>query len=192
MNRQLHDDAKAARLMEPALRYLRSAGDRALVLDIGNAERHYRRALDIVTDEGTDRAALLVREGRVLGLLARLPDAAADFDEGIAYLLKSGELTQAGEAMCYYADILARQDDPRAWELTDDALVLLESVPPSPQLVIALAHKAMDLVMRLDPGQALPVARRAKRLAADLGLAPSPEILHAEGLALLDSGDVLA
>ena len=190
MNRQLHDDAKAARLMEPALRYLRSAGDRALVLDIGNAERHYRRALDLVTDEGTDRAALLVREGRVLGLLARLPDAAADFDEGIAYLLKSGELTQAGEAMCYYADILARQDDPRAWELTDDALVLLESVPPSPQLVIALAHKAMDLVMRLDPGQALAVARRAKRLAADLGLAPSPEILHAEGLALLDSGDV--
>ena len=69
------DDALADSLVEPAVRYLMLAGDRAWPLDVAAAERHYARALKVAGADSPRRSALLVKWAKAATELGRKAEA---------------------------------------------------------------------------------------------------------------------
>jgi len=166
-------DPLAGELAVRAVHFLMLAGDRAMGIDAGAAERHYARALALAGPDHSERADVLARHAEALRLRARFPEAAAAYEEAIAALQANGNLRAAAAAMTRYSMLRHRLGDPAYRKAADKALEILEPLGPSPALVEALAgHAIASLVSDQHPA-AMRFASRAVEVAAELGL-PTP------------------
>ena len=183
------DDAVAAELNEPALRFLTLAGERALGLDTSAALANLERALALAPAGHPDRPRVLARFGEAAQYAARFAEAAAALDEAIDAYRAVGDLPAAATAMTLLSRISQHLQDPRTSSLPDEALALLEPLGPSPALVEVLAEVTAHQAIAGASEQAIVTAERTLAVAADLGLPRPARPLGYRGLARTDLGD---
>jgi class 3 adenylate cyclase/tetratricopeptide (TPR) repeat protein len=182
-------DGDTEHLQAKALRYLTLAGDRALGIDVGTAERHYGRALELTRGDDPQRPGLLARHGEALRQRGRFPEAARALEESIEGLRVQGNLRAMAVAMMRYGIVLFWVGDPRRREVFAEALATLEPLGPSPELVEALTEQSgADVVSSEFPG-AIAFADRAIALAQELRLPEPARALGFRGLARAQLGD---
>jgi class 3 adenylate cyclase/tetratricopeptide (TPR) repeat protein len=183
---------EAERLRAPAARFLVLAGDRAIQLDVGKAERSYARALELLPEGGDRRAEVLAKAAETAWLAGRLAEAERGYAEAIAEARRHGDVLKAGEVMVdLVASLRDRGETRRAREVLDEAVELLERAPPGPELALAYLHVARDDVIAGRSRAALESSERAIRLLERLGMRDdTARALQFRGGARLDQGDL--
>jgi class 3 adenylate cyclase/tetratricopeptide (TPR) repeat protein len=178
----------AAELVEPAVRYLELAGDRAWSLDVTAAERFYAQALEVAGPGSSRRAALLVCWARSLTELGRDAEAVGPLEEAIARLSAEGDTRSLAVAQMALARALSGGSGVRWLELADEAVALLEADGPSPELVAVLTEWLLLTLVLSDSRRQLDVAERAMALSELLGLSPDARLFGFRGCARCDLG----
>jgi len=92
--------------------------------------------------------------------------------------------------MTMLADVLWSMRDPRSPQVVAEAVALLESEPPGPELVAAYTERARLESLRGESRKATEGADRAMALASRLGLEEPAKALGYRGMARCDLGDV--
>lgn len=180
----------ASELEAPTLRFLTLAGERALGLNTSTALTNFEQALALTPPRHPDRPATLTHWAEALADAGRYADAVTALEEAIAALKSSGDLPAAAEAMTQLSTALSRLGDPRWATLSSEEVALLSPLPPSPQLVDALASLAVDECLQGRPQIGLENADRALNLADELGLPRPARALGYRGVARCLIGDV--
>jgi tetratricopeptide (TPR) repeat protein len=172
-----------------ALRFLNLAGDRALGLDTAAALANFERALALTPPGHPERARVLMGLGQAVLQAGRSLEAAEALEEAIGSFRARDEFAAAARAMATTSIALRELGDPRWSELPAEAVVLLEPLPPGPELVAALTEVAgvEGLEGRLEAG--VRAAERALVLAEDLGLARPARAVGFRGVARSFLGD---
>jgi class 3 adenylate cyclase/tetratricopeptide (TPR) repeat protein len=161
----------ADRLGPEAAHYLVLAGDRAIQLDVGKAESHYRRALELLPQGHPERASALPRAAETAWLAGRLLEAERGYEEAIAEARRQGNVLRAGEVMVdLVASLRDRGETDRARRLLDEAVELLEHEPPARGLALAYLHRARDDAVSGRSEEGLRSSQQAIDLAGRLGL----------------------
>jgi class 3 adenylate cyclase/tetratricopeptide (TPR) repeat protein len=171
------DLARAARVTEGiadmgdvARRYLRLAGIRALALDVAKAEEHFRRALEMTPPEHRDRPRIEAGLAEVAFQNGRLDEAEGLYAQAVEGLRAQGATAEAADAMVRLSVVTEYRGDPAgSRDLLSEAIDVLSTMPPGPQLARALTESAGSL---LATGQNQELIRRADRaieLAASTG-----------------------
>jgi tetratricopeptide (TPR) repeat protein len=161
----------AERLGPEAAHYLLLAGDRAIQLDVGKAEFHYRRALELLREGHPERASALARAAETAWLSGRLLEAERGYEEAIAEARRQGNVLHAGEVMVdLVASLRDRGETDRARRLLDEAVELLEGEPPGRELALAYLHVARDDSVSGRSHEALASSQKTIDLARRLGL----------------------
>jgi class 3 adenylate cyclase len=176
-------------LVEPAVRYLELAGDRALPLDVAATGRYYARALEAGGPDGPRRSTLLVKWARAATELGREAEAVGPLEEAITRLRAEGQTRSAALAQMALAWALPDEGEIRWLELADEALALLEAEEPSPELVAAQTEWLKLTFAAGIPSKMLDVSSRAMALSERLGLSPDARLLAYRGCARIDLGD---
>jgi class 3 adenylate cyclase/tetratricopeptide (TPR) repeat protein len=179
-----------AELSSRALRYLRMAGDRALGIDVGAAERRYARALGLTTVDHPERPHLLVSHAEALRQQGRFPEAARAFEEAIEGLRALGDVAAMAVALGRYSTVIWRLADPRKnRDVTTEAVALLEALGPSPELAAALADQASTSFTSSEFRESITLADRAIALAEELDLPEPARALGFRGGSRIYLGD---
>jgi class 3 adenylate cyclase/tetratricopeptide (TPR) repeat protein len=156
-------------LEQEALRFVVLAGDRAVGLDVDEAEAHYARALDLLPHDHPERARLLARSAVAAHHAGRLKEAAATLDEAIAELKQQGLDLETGRALIALTSVLYRLGDPREIKVLEEGIELLEAQPGS-ELVDAYAEMAGTKMVQGVYNDAIEWSERALELAEQLEL----------------------
>jgi class 3 adenylate cyclase/tetratricopeptide (TPR) repeat protein len=180
---------QAADLEAPALRFLTLAGDRALGLDTAAALGNFERALALTPPGHLERPEALAHFGEAAFQAGRYTEGAEALEEAIASLRSRGDLGAASHAMLTLAVVLAQVGDPRTWTLPQEALALLQPMPPGPELVEALTGMAAAEALAGRPEDGVRYTERAIALGGELGLERSARALGYRGLARIGLGD---
>jgi tetratricopeptide (TPR) repeat protein len=180
---------QASELEAPALKFLTLAGERALGLDTSAALTNLERALALAPAGHPERPEALARFGEAALQAGRFTEAAEALEEALASFRAEGDLTDAARAMGTLGLVLGSLGDPRAWSLPVEALMLLEPLGPSPELVGALIEVVRADALQKRSGDAILLADQALALAEELGLARPARALGYRGLARTDLGD---
>jgi hypothetical protein len=183
----------AARLADPAIRYLVLAGDRAMNLDVALAKQRYAKALDLVGSEGTERYRVLAKwAGAVAMEEGGDLEAAGAYREAVDGLRGSGDVDAAAVAMCRLSRCLSALGDPTAPDLPGQALQLIaDSEPSSEQAFIYTVCAQVLYIYGASPPEAvIEAATRALEVADVLGLPVPAEAMLWRGMARVDLGDL--
>jgi class 3 adenylate cyclase/tetratricopeptide (TPR) repeat protein len=167
-----------------ASRHLALAGERALALDVDRAEQSLARALELTPAGHPERALLLERWAQAARQQERPKEAKAALEEALGLHRERGEKVAAARVLTALASVLARMGDPRdprGEEAIGEALALLETQPPGPDLVAAYARLSSRRYVSAAFPEAIVAAGRALQLAAELGLPEPPVALGARG-----------
>ena len=183
------DGQLAGRLVEPAIRALWAAGDKALPLDVALAERHYRHAIRLCPEGSPLRSHLLVAHGESLLQSGAISEARSALERGLVGLRDAGELRAEAVATERLASLLWLQGDAKAIEVAARAAALLEREPPSAEQVNVLADWAAMCAASYESERAIPLADRALDLSRELRLPVSVRALGWRGLARCHFGD---
>ena len=141
------DEALAAELRPPTIRFLLLAGKRALGLDLPVALELLERAVAQAPTGHPDRPTVLESYGDALKDSGRYPDAAAAYDETVTLLRSAGRPIPAGAVMGKLGGMYENMGDPRSQGATRDAVDLLEPHGPTPELANVLRRLAtVDVV----------------------------------------------
>ena len=180
-----------AELRERLRGFLLLAGERASRLDAQKAYEQYARALELTPPEHPERAEMLDRasgaawesgrvgEGRELAL-----QALADYrqrNDAIGVGRSLSTLSHVNWIMGRHAEAAAR---------VDEAVAVLETEPPSPELAITYSRLAGRAMMRGRSQECLEYAEKAMALAQELEV--EEQVLfawQARGTALCELGD---
>jgi predicted ATPase/class 3 adenylate cyclase len=158
-------------LEEQLKRFLVLAGERALRLDVTNAESFYRRALELLPHGDPQRPTVVARAAEAAALAGRYPEAEAGYVEAITDFRARGNRLRAGEALVKLAAIVRdRGERDRAGLLLAEAVELLEREPPSAELVLAYSHAARYYHFSGGSEQALEWEEKAIETARALGI----------------------
>ena len=158
---------------DKAIEYARRAGDHAArVFAFEEAFRLYESALELVQDQAV-RALLLERMALVAQLQGRLQEARGLLEEAVALHRMRGEKLAAGRVLTVLSNVLWRIGDPRRIDILTDALTLLETESPGPELVAGYSELAGHRAGEAAYGPAIDAADRALDLAVELAL-PEP------------------
>ena len=179
---------EADELLESSVRFHAMAGDRAIGLDVAGAEAHYAKALELAGPANDRRPDLLARWADALVQRGRFAEAAAAFEEAIEGFMARGDRLAAGKTMVGLAVALWRSD-MRAAEVSAEAVLLLESEPPGPELVAAFTDMAADRATAGAFDEAKAWGQRALNLAAEVALPEAAGALGFRGLACTFEGD---
>ena len=153
------------------LRFLALAGERALGLDTAAALASFERALALTPAGHPERAAALARFGEAAYHAGRYGEAKEALEEAISAFQAAGDrFAPPPGRWARSADVLYRLGDPRlGGRCPQQAVALLEPLPPGPELVSALTElaRAEALQGRNEAGlgyaeQALTLAERAR------------------------------
>jgi class 3 adenylate cyclase len=188
------DTTQAAKLADPARRFLALAGERALGLDTTQAEARLARALELTRPDDRKRPELLVRWAEAAFQVGRAREAAKAVEQALPPLRARGELTAAAGALQLLSLVTMRLGEGRQVALAAEAVELLEREAPSPTLVNAYARLAHMQTRAGALAEAIAAADRARAVASDLGL-PEPAwalSYRGEARALLGDPDGLA
>ena len=167
------DPDQAEELAAPARRFLTLAGERALGLDGERAEQNLARALTFAPVGHPDRASLLERWAHAAQQQGQGLEAKAALEEAFELFREQGEPLAAGRVLTALVTVLWSLGDPRRVRTIADALDLLETQPPSPEIVDAYAQLAGVHFINGSYVDAIAAADQARQLAAALGL-PKP------------------
>jgi len=157
-----------------AVRYLALAGERALGLDVEQAERNLARALDEATADDPQRPRLLEQWAQaLLQQQGRLREAQEALEQALTKYRKHGDALATGRTLTTLSGVLSGLADPRKTETLAEALELLEEEPHGPELVTAYTAQARAHARAGSLAEAIRAADHALELAARLGL-PRP------------------
>jgi class 3 adenylate cyclase len=180
---------QAADLEAPARRFLTLAGQRALGLDTAAANTNLERALALTPEGHANRANVLVSFAEAALHGGRTAEAKAALEEAIPALQALGDLPAQARALNMLSVVLGALADPRWAELPAQAFALLEPLPPDQDMVATLTEVAATEMIQGRSESAITVARRALRLAEELGLDRPPRALGYLGSSRMDIGD---
>ena len=174
---------QAEQLQAQSGRYLALAGERALSLDVEQAERQLALALELAPAGDLLRASLLERWAQAAQQQGRLQEARQAFEEALDIYRGQVEPVAAGRVLTRLGLVVHRLGDPLSEEMFAEAVELLERQPSGPELVSAYTYVAGRDLLTSRYAQAAAAAERALALAAELG-SPEPAFaLHWQGLA---------
>jgi len=180
---------EAEGLRDPAVRFLTLAGHRALGLDISAALVAFERGLALIPEPSDLKAPLLLGFAEAASAAARFPEARRAAAEAAALFAARGDRPSQARALRLEAWPAFRMgDNVTRHELNEQALALLESLPPSQEYVEALAALAGDEALRGHNERALELTTTALRVADENGLDPTGAYAR-RGLALCNLGD---
>jgi class 3 adenylate cyclase/tetratricopeptide (TPR) repeat protein len=180
---------QSAELEVPARRFLLLAGERALGLDTTVALASLDRALALAPSGHPQRPPILARWAEAARQAGRLAEATAALEEAITAFKERGDTVGAARAMTALSNVLWFTGDPRSKEMAAEAVTLLESKPPGPDLVAAYAEKTRIEALGGEAHAAIGSAERTLVLASSLGLEQSAKALGYKGLARGMLGD---
>ncbi len=173
-----------------ALTYLILAGDRALELDVPVAEARYSAALTFTPAGDPQRAHVLVRWADAARRLGRFAQAVSALEEALADFERTRDVLAAARSMDLLSNVLWQQaEGQRSREVATQAVTLLESQPPSAELVAAYAGESAGHYLDGEFTDAIRFADRAIALAASIGLEDPVTALHFRGFARREMGD---
>ena len=188
--RAVGDVGLAQSLIDPAIRFLSLAGDRAINLDVVAAERHYARALELLGETSSKRPRLLVSWAEALRQSSRYREAADALEQAVAGLKAAGDSRAAAAAMMNLAMVRATLGDPGADELRLEAVALLEGDGPSPEMAAVLCGWGSGLlVVEAQHEAAIEVLGRAIAISEQLGLPQAAKALGMQAMARCGLGD---
>jgi class 3 adenylate cyclase/tetratricopeptide (TPR) repeat protein len=180
---------QAASLESSALRFLMLAGERALGLDTATAFADFRRAVALVPPGHPKRPEVLVLLAEGARQSGRPKDAAEALEEAIVAFRERGDIATAARSMVALSDVLRHLSDQRGYELPAEALALLESLPPGPELVEVLTDMAATKSRGAAYAEELAWADRALDLANQLGMEVPANALGLRGVSRRYLGD---
>jgi class 3 adenylate cyclase/tetratricopeptide (TPR) repeat protein len=184
-------DERKGELESQLRRFLILAGDRALELDVGKAEKYYGQALELIATGEPERASVLGKRAEAAWLAGRLPEAEREYEEAIAGFRHHGDPVRAGGAMVELVAALRDQGETsRARALLAEAVELLEREPPGEELALAYVHKARDDMLSGRAQDCLESSEKAIALSRALGLENHvARTLQFRGFARFELGD---
>ena len=189
LNRAAGIGEQTERLQAQAVRYLALAGERALSLDVDQAERQLARALELGPPGNSERASLLERWAQAAQQQGRLQEARQALEKALELHRDQGEPVAAGRVLTRLALVVHRLGDPRSEEMIAEAVGLLEAQPAGPELVAGHTYMAGRCTLASRYPEGLAAAERALALGAELGLPEPAFALHWRGLARCELGD---
>jgi class 3 adenylate cyclase/tetratricopeptide (TPR) repeat protein len=178
-----------AELETAAIRYLGLAGERALGLDVDQAEQTLARALELCPPGHPDRARTLERWAQAALSQNRLQEARTAREEVLVLYREQGDALAAGRSLNRLSDVLSLLGDPHEDDALAEALSLLETLPPGPELVDAYASQAGTFLVNAAYAEAIAAADHALQLADQLGLPPPVNALGYRSGARTNLGD---
>ncbi len=178
-----------AELQDNAVRYLALAGERALPLDLARAEANLARAIELAP-AGDRRRAALLEKWATAGLQQIRPREARDaLEEALAIYRAENDRLAIGRVLARLATALGRLGDPKQEDVLSEAIAMLESEPPSSELVDAYSARAARRGIVSDYAEAVIAADKALALAVRLGAVEPARALGYRGLASAGRGD---
>ncbi len=188
-------DELPERVVASARRYLVVAGDRAMRLDVGQADGFYRRAMELTPVGHPDRPEAItkaVRAGRRTGSMST-EDAERLMVEAVEQLRGAGDLRAAGHAMVRRSlqlGMLGESATARA--VLAEAIEILEREPHGVELAHAYAAHAEDEMFAGRPRECLEWAGRAIALLGGVGSSVEVRVMayQLRGMARCELGDV--
>jgi tetratricopeptide (TPR) repeat protein len=184
-------DEREGELESHLRRFLVLAGDRALELDVGKAEKYYGQALELIAAGDRERASVLSKRAEAAWLAGRLAEAEQGYEKAIAAFRQQGDLVPAGGAMVELVGALRdRGETSRARDLLAQAVELLEREPPGEELARAYLHTARDAMLSGRAQDCQESSEKAIALSRALGLENHvARALQFRGFARFELGD---
>jgi class 3 adenylate cyclase/tetratricopeptide (TPR) repeat protein len=179
----------ATELQDAAVRFLLLAGERALGLDTSRAEGHLARALALAAPGHGWRAKVLVRWADAVRQANRQSEAAGALEEAISLFRGMGETLEAARAITTLANVEWQLGDPRSKQTANEAVSLLETIRPGPELVAAYSEVARLEHLGGEYREGMVSAQRALDLAAQLGMGVQAKALGYLGASRGSAGD---
>jgi tetratricopeptide (TPR) repeat protein len=179
------DTALQAEVTPSAARYALLAGERALGLDTTKALSLLERAMQLTPVDDPHQPQVLARFAAALFQAGRLEEAVATQTRVVATLRERGDQRGTGEALTS----LMLYECNWTGNFTGEAVALLETQPPGPELVAAYEQMAGDWLVRGAHDDALAASERSLALASDLDLPVPGRALGFHGSARCLSGD---
>jgi class 3 adenylate cyclase/tetratricopeptide (TPR) repeat protein len=148
---------------------LMMAGDRAKRLDATRAEDLYRQARDVLPQEDPEHTMALVEAAEIAAEVGRFEESERDFQQAMDEYRAGGDTLGLGGTMARLARSVMKHGQ-EARELLEQAIELLETQPPGPELARAYTRMGGHLYVAGDSHAALPWTEKAIALADELGL----------------------
>ncbi len=136
----------------------------------GARRRSSGAAAATLSTEGRGTPAEHYRATHGVGESSFRAQHARAFEEAVASFKDQGRRVEAARAMTTLANVLWFRGDARNREVAAEAVALLESEPPGPELVEAYAEAGRLDTLAGDHREGIGWAERALALASDLGL----------------------
>jgi class 3 adenylate cyclase/tetratricopeptide (TPR) repeat protein len=184
---------RLAELEECTRRFLVLAGNRAIVLNVAQAQVYYQQALALSPPDHAERPRIVAGTARAAFQSGQVEDAAAAYEEAIAGFARHGDIRGQGEALNRLCTVLWNQGETRrSRAVLLQAIELLEQERPSPELCSSYAQMAADRVLSGHSEEAPAWADKALALAEQLGGLPDVKVqaLDYRGMARCDLGDL--
>ncbi len=181
----------AAQLLEPTVRFLTLAGDRAFNLDVHAAERFYAAALELSVADSPERAHLDLKLGEAALWSGRSAQAEEPLQRAAEALKGAGDERSAAVALVRLARTRHNLEENReaVERLYREAVALLDDDDPSDARVTVLTEWGRELtnVGQLDAARA--VFERVLEVARELGATEPPLALSFLGTLRAAHGD---
>ncbi|HEX6332111.1 MAG TPA: AAA family ATPase [Actinomycetota bacterium] len=178
-------------LRRRTVHHLAEAANRAARVDAESAHRHLVHAIDLLPETDPARHRILLRLGEIETTLGRFSDAGRRFDLAIVGLLADDDQLGVGEALALKTRALHKLGDLRkATQLLEEAIHILEDLPPGPELARAYSRMASHQLALGAFEETRRYAERALELAERFG--PEDEVVRARqnlGAARCELGD---
>jgi tetratricopeptide (TPR) repeat protein len=168
------------------------AGDRAIGLDVSQAQAYYQRALELCPPDHPERRRIVAGTARAAFQSGRVDDAVAAYEEAIAGFARDGDVRGQGEVLNRLCTVFWDQGETgRARAVLSQAIELLEPDGPSPELCASYVQMAADRVLSGHSEGTLAWADKALTLAEQFGGLPEVKIqaLDYRGMARCDLSD---
>ncbi|MDP9331172.1 MAG: AAA family ATPase [Actinomycetota bacterium] len=182
------NEEEAQAVTEPAVRYLLLAGERSLGLDVVRARSYLSRALGLTGPDHALRPLVLMAWGEAEQQSGHLAEAAAALEEAVAAFRSRGDIQATAKGLFEVSQTSHVMGDPRWADLAQEAVTLLESGPPGPDLIVAYSELAGVKMLEGDYPDAVRWADRALGLARELGLEEPHRALGFRGSARASLG----
>jgi tetratricopeptide (TPR) repeat protein len=192
LTRAADADADTAELQRTAARFLALAGERAMKLDVARAAAYLEEALALWPEDDPAQLDVVVKLSGAQMMDGRPGEALATGERALAAWRDRGDPTLVGGLISSLGAInfnIAQLDE--SGRLAQEAVLLLEGQPPSPQLVVAYSRLAAREMLLDRPDASIALCRKAIGLAEQLGVPEAPVNLARQmlGSARLAAGD---
>jgi class 3 adenylate cyclase/tetratricopeptide (TPR) repeat protein len=180
---------QAEELRARAVRYMALAGERALSLDVEQAERQLGLALELAPADHPARASLMERWAQAAQQQGRLQEAKQAFGQALDLYRDRHEPAAVGRVLTRLSLVTHRLGGQGAEELLAEARAVLEAQPAGPELVTAYAYTAGRCAITGRYPEAVAAGERSLAFAEELGLPAPPFALNFRGFGRCQLGE---